>query len=211
MKVFLTKYLLLISLVICFQSCNTPQYLMPLKEGRKTTISEQNFKAPFQDNFKSMVFKTNLAYGEKFDFGGLLALKQMKPGNYRAIFMTMSGSTLFDFEFGSQGFVVHKLLKAMDKKLLLKIIEQDFFLLLANNIPGKKGIVFRKEKQRLIKTKINNKTLYFLQEKDLLLTKVHQGKSVTITLSDFLENLPGSIDIQHHNFPLNMRLKRIKK
>ena len=135
----------------------------------------------------------------------------MKPGNYRAIFMTMSGSTLFDFEFGSQGFVVHKLLKAMDKKLLLKIIEQDFFLLLANNIPGKKGIVFRKEKQRLIKTKINNKTLYFLQEKDLLLTKVHQGKSVTITLSDFLENLPGSIDIQHHNFPLNMRLKRIKK
>jgi hypothetical protein len=211
MKVFLTKSLLLISLVICLQSCNTPKHLLPLKDGQNTTLSEQNFKAPFQDNFKSMVFKTNLTYGEKLDFGGLLALKQMKAGNYRAIFMTMSGSTLFDFEFGEQGFVVHKLLKSMNKKLLLKIIEQDFFMLLANNIPGKKGIVFRKEKQTIIKTKINNKIHYFLQQKNHLLTEVHQGKNVTLTLSEFQKSMPGSINIQHHNFPLNMHLKLIKK
>ena len=142
MKIFLTKFLLLISLTIVVQSCSAPRHLLPLKEGQKNILSNQNFKAPFRDNFKTMVFKTNIAYGSKFEFGGMLALKQMRPRNYRVIFMTMSGSTLFDFEFVEQGFIIHKLLKAMDKKIFLKIINQDYSMLLANNIFGKKCIVF---------------------------------------------------------------------
>lgn len=210
MQVSLIKFLLLISFVITLQSC-APKHLLPLKNGERAVLTEKNFKPTFKDNFKSMVFKTNLSYGDKFDFGGMLAFKQLSEGTYRAIFMAMSGSKIFDFEFGKNGFVVHSIIETFNRKILLKVIEQDFNLLLANNIIGNKSTIFGKgnkiHPKTVIKTKGNQ---YYVQGRHNRLTEIHKGRKVSIDISQYLVKSPKSIKIQHHNFPLTLKLKLIK-
>lgn len=214
MRVSLTKRLLLISCCIFFASCTTPKHLLPLSKGKTTTLSKDNFKPIFKDNFKSFLFKTTLTYGDKLEQGGLLALKQLSEGNYRTIFMTKFGMTLFDFEFGDNGFIVHKVLEQMDRKIFLKIIEQDMEMLLSRGILGNQAIEFEKgeapKKKLVFKTKLNKKTHFFVQEKHKKITEIHQNRAVTILLSKYIAKIPRSIHIQHHKIPLTMKLTLLK-
>jgi len=214
MQLYLTKLLLLISLVFFIGSCSTPKHLKPLKGGEKTTLSKENFKPIFKGDFKSFLFKTTMSYSDKFELGGMLMLKQITVGNYRAVFMTKFGMTMFDFEFGDNGFVVHKALEQMDKKIFLKIIEQDFGMLLTRGILGNKATVFEKgklhKKEKIVKTKMDKKMHYFVQVRHNRLTEIHRGQKVSIELSKYIKNIPHSIDIQHHNMPLNMKMTLLK-
>lgn len=214
MQASLIKRLVLISCCVFFASCTTPKHLLPLSNGSTTTLSKDNFKPIFKGNFKSFLFKTTLSYGDKFTQGGLLALKQLSEGNYRTIFMTKFGMTLFDFEFGENGFVVHKALEQMKIKVFLKIIEQDIEMLLARGILGNKATRFEKgkllKKRVVFKTKLNKKNHFFVQERHRKITEIHQNRAVSILLSKYIANIPRSIDIQHHNIPLNMKLTLLK-
>ncbi|MFT5648091.1 MAG: hypothetical protein ACI976_002787 [Aureispira sp.] len=214
MQISLTRFLILISGCFFFASCTTPKYLLPLPEGNVITLSKDNFKPIFKDNFKSFLFKSTLTYGDKFQQGGLLAIKQLSEGNYRTILMTSFGMTLFDFEFGNNGFVVHKVLEQMDRKLLLKIIEQDIEMLLSRDILGNKAIEFKRgqypKEKIVLKTKLNGKAHFFIQEGQQKTTVIHQKRAVTVRLSEYLANIPRSIDIQHHNIPLSIKLTLLK-
>lgn len=195
-------------------SCSVPKNLAPLGKGKVVELNEANFKPIFKDNFKSFLFKTKMSYGDKFELGGMLMLKQLSEGNFRTIFMTKFGMTLFDFEFGKNGFVVHKALEQLDKKIFLKIIEEDIEMLLMRGILGNSATIFEKEqaspKKRVIKTQMNKKTHYFVQEKGLHFTQIHRGKSVRMTLSNNIASIPRKIEIQHHNIPLTMDLVLLK-
>ena len=214
MQASLTKLLILISVCFFFASCTTPKHLLPLSKGNATTLSEDNFKPIFKDNFKSFLFKTTLTYGDKLELGGLLALKQLSEGNYRTIFLTKFGMTLFDFEFGDNGFIVHKVLEQMDRKIFLKIIEQDMEMLLSRGILGNKATAFKKgeaTKEKVVfKTKWNKKTHFFVQEDQHKITEIHQNRAVSILFSKYIAKIPRSIDIQHHNIPLSMKLILLK-
>jgi hypothetical protein len=214
MQLYLTKLLLSISLVFFIGSCSTPKHLKPLKSGEKTTLSKDNFNPIFKGDFKSFLFKTTMSYSDKFELGGMLMLKQITVGNYRAIFMTKFGMTMFDFEFGNSGFVVHKALEQMDKKIFLQIIEQDFGMLLTPGILGDKATIFKKEKapkkKKVVKIKMDKKTYYFVQGGDNQFTEIHRGQKVSIKLGKYIKKIPHSIDIQHHNMPLNMKLTLLK-
>lgn len=214
MQASLTKRLLLISTCFFLASCNTPKHLLPLSKGNVTTLSKDNFRPIFKDKFKSFLFKTTLTYGDKLQQGGLLALKQLSEGNYRTIFMTKFGMTLFDFEFGENGFIVHKVLEQMDRKIFLKIIEQDLEMLLSRGVLGNKAKIFEKEsapkKKVVLKTKLNKKAHFFVQEGAYKITEIHQNRAVSILLSKYIAKIPRSIDIQHHNIPLTMKLTLLK-
>ena len=214
MQVFLTKRLVLISWLVFLGSCTVPKHLSPLTKGEKTSLSEENFKPIFKGDFKSFLFKTTMAYSDKFELGGMLMLKQVSAGNYRAVFMTKFGMTIFDFEFGDRGFVVHKAFEQMNKKIFLKIIEQDFGMLLSRGILGNRATVFEQgtldKKKRVFKTKMNKKIHYFVQEKAHELTEIHRGQAVSINLSKYVANIPHSINIQHHKIPLSMKLMLLK-
>lgn len=214
MQVSLTKLLILISACFFFAGCTTPKHLLPLSKGKVSILSKDNFSPIFKDKFKSFLFKTTLSYGDKFEQGGLLALKQLSEGNYRTIFMTKFGMTLFDFEFGDNGFVVHKVFEQLDRKILLKIIEQDMEMLLSRNVLGNKAVLFEKNqapnKKVIFKTKLNKKTHFFVQEKKHKITEIHQNRAVSILLSKYIAKIPRSINIQHHNIPLKMKLILLK-
>jgi hypothetical protein len=179
-----------------------------------TILSKEKFKPIFKDKFKSFLFKTTLSYGDKFEQGGLLALKQLSEGNYRTIFMTKFGMTLFDFEFGDNGFIVHKIFEQLDRKILLKIIEQDMEMLLSRGVLDNTATQFEKgqspDKKIIFKTKLNKKTHFFVQEEKHKITEIHQNRAVTILVSKYIANIPHSIDIQHHKIPLTMKLTLLK-
>ncbi len=214
MKIFQTKLLLLTSLIIFFGSCGVPKHLNPLKKGEKSILSEGNFRPVFKGDFKSFLFKTTLTYGSKLEFGGMLMLKQVSADNYRVIFMTKFGMTMFDFEFGNRGFVVHKAFEQLNKKIFLKILKQDIGMLLSRDILGNQALVFEKGKfpknKKVLKIKMNKKTHYFVQENLKRLNEIHRGQAVSIKLSGYIANVPRSIDIQHHNIPLRMKLTLLK-
>jgi len=215
MQAFLTRFLLLISIAIFWSACATPKHLLPLKNGQKTRLSNKNFKPTFKGEFRSMLFKATITYSDKFDFSGMLALKQMSEGNYRAVFMAMSGSTIFDFEFGKNKFVVHKIIRAFNRKILLKIIEKDFSMFLANNILGSKATIYQKgrllHRKKIIKTKNKGKRYFFVQGRHNRLVEIHQGRKVSIDLSHYLIKVPRKINIQHHKIPLQLKLLLIKR
>lgn len=214
MQASLTKLLILISSCVFFASCTTPKHLVPLSKGKTSTLTKENFSPIFKDKFKSFLFKTTLSYGDKFEQGGLLALKQLSEGNYRTIFMTKFGMTLFDFEFGDNGFIVHKVLEQMDRKVFLKIIEQDMEMLLSRGVLGNQATRFEKGQSPnetvVFKTKLNKKTHFFVQEEKNKITEIHQNRAVSILLSKYVAKIPRSIDIQHHNIPLTMKLILLK-
>lgn len=214
MQASLTKLLISISVCFFFASCSAPKHLLPLSKGNAITLSKDNFKPIFKDNFKSFIFKTTLSYGDKLEQGGLLALKQLSEGNYRTIFMTKFGMTLFDFEFGDNGFIVHKVLEQMDRKIFLIIIEQDMEMLLSRGVLGNKALQFEKDqspnKKMVFKTKLNKKTHFFVQEQKDKITEIHKNRAVSILLSNYIAKIPRSIHIQHHNIPLTMKLTLLK-
>lgn len=196
-------------LLLILSSC-APSALNPLGKGKKTVVTESDFKSIFKDDFNSFLFKTTMSYSDKFELGGMLMFKQLSEGNYRAVLMTKFGMTLFDFEFGKNGFVVHKSLEQMKNKMFLKIIEQDFEMLLARGVLGSTAMIFEKENQQIIKTKINKKTVYLVQEKPQKLTEIHQDNKVKISISKYIGGTPHDIDIQHKDLPLKLSLFLMK-
>ncbi|MDC0231032.1 hypothetical protein OAK19_03630 [Aureispira] len=214
MKIFQTKPLLLISIFVFLASCSAPRHLSPLTKGEKHILSKKNFNPIFKGDFNSFLFKTTLNYGNKLEIGGMLMLKQVSADNYRVIFMTKFGMTMFDFEFGNKGFVVHKAFEQLNKKIFLKILKQDIGMLLSRDVLNKQAVIFSKTmsptNKKVLKIKMNKKTHYFVQGKSNRLNEIHRGKAVSIKLSRYIANIPRSIDIQHHNIPLKMKLTLLK-
>lgn len=204
-----SPFFLLLALILLLHSCSVPQQLFPLGKGKKTTLTEAEFKPIFKDDFKSFLFKSTMSYSDKFELGGMLMIKQLSEGNYRTVFMAKFGMTLFDFEFGTNGFIVHKTLEQMDNKMFLKIIEQDIEMLLLRNVLGQSATIFEKEKGQIIQTKIGKKTHFLVQEKSHL-TEIYQGKKVHIQLSKYVGKIPHDIDIKHSDIPLKMNLFLLK-
>lgn len=203
---FLTRCLGLISLWL-YVGCTVPRGFTPLGNGHQVTLAAEHLRPPFDAATTSLVFKSTFGYGKKFQQSGLLALKQMEAGTYRAVFMTTFGSTLFDLEFGEAGMTVHRSLELLNRPLLLKVLEQDLELLLSRNVLG----------QAAIQHNAKTGTIYRLQQRPIYyqmsgeqLVGIHRGRAVSIRLSDYQDEAPQHIDIEHYDLPLRLALNRIK-
>lgn len=222
MQKFLIIFSLLISIFL-LQNCSIPKAIKPLKTGVQKEITTDDFiptfhnnnlksklkKLLFQKRAKSLLFKSNLSYGDKFDLGGLLAIKEVSEGNYRTIFMTIGGATLLDFEFGKKGFIVHKTLKVFNKKIFLKILEQDLAMLLAKDVLSNQGTIYGKEQGDILVSKSYQKTYFQIHKKIKKPTKIYKAKRVTISI-EYRSKNPKNILIEHHKIPLKIKLRLIR-
>lgn len=208
------RFLAFISSWCFLVACQTPKALRPLEQGEALTVSKEEFKPVFKDKATSFLFKTTLTFGKKIQQGGILALKKSSDQHYRAIFMTKFGLTLFDFEFGAQGFVVHKALEQLNKPILLQVIRQDLELLLARDILGQSAKAFDQghllDRERILKVRQKGKPLFYVQDLHQRLTAIYRARAVSIQLSEYVSEVPRSIDIQHHNVPLRLELRFLK-
>lgn len=196
------------SLIVLFLGC-TPY---PKKLGY--TPSKTESKTPgnlyFSDFQKDYIYKANISAFNN-QFSGILIIKRIDENKHRIAFTTELGNTIFDFSISDESFEVNHILRKMDRKLLLNVLEKDFRTLIKENISSTE--TYKKENTKLLKTKIDSKYHYYNFEKDTLKSIARVGsqkEKVVITFSEISKNLARHIQILHKNIKLTISLQAIK-
>lgn len=183
----------------------------PKKNGFESvkTIQKETLNPYFSDVSKDYVYKAKI---EAFDktFGGLFIVKKLGPIHHRVVFTTEMDNTIFDFTFQGDDFRANRILKEMDRKILISILKRDFKTLIAENPPVLQ--TFKNKEDIVYATKILSKKHYFYQTDGSLkkITRVGSGKEkINFMFSEIEGDLAGKIEILHKTFPLNITLNRI--
>lgn len=183
----------------------------PKKNGFQSveTIQKETLNPYFSDASKDYVYKAKI---EAFDktFGGLFIVKKLGPSHHRVVFTTEIGNTLFDFTFQEDDFKVNRILKEMDRQLLVNILKRDFKTLLEAHPKVLK--TFKDKEDMVYATKIGSKKHYFYHTDDSLqkLARTGSGKEKAVFIfSKIEEALAGKIEIVHKTFPLTITLNGI--
>jgi len=85
--------------------------------------------AVFDSSFEKALFKGSLDIS-KHHLTGLFFLKRVSGNSVRIVFSNEMGMTFFDFEFKGEDFIVHYCFPSLKRASLLKILKNDFRLLL---------------------------------------------------------------------------------
>ena len=183
----------------------------PKKNGFEPVeiIQKETLNPYFSDVSKDYVYKAKI---EAFDntFGGLFIAKKLGPTHHRIVFTTELGNTLCDFTFQGDEFKVNRILKEMDRKLLIRILKRDFKALLEEH--PKVLQTFKDKEDIIYAAKILSKKHYFYQKEGQLnkIARVGSGKEKMVLLFSQIEaDLAGKIQILHKTFPLTITLNGI--
>lgn len=199
---------LLISITVLLVGCASypkKQKLAVLDTG-KQALSIPYFSNPETD----YVYKAGI---DVFDnhFSGLLIVKKTDENTHRVVFTTEMGSKIFDFSFQGNLFTINYIQDDLNRKLLLKILEQDFRTLVCENPTIAKGYTL--ENNSVLEGNINGETHYFYLDGTGQLVKTvfpKKGKaSITYSFSKINSDIAREIIINHQSFNLKIILKSI--
>jgi hypothetical protein len=149
---------------------------------------------------------------------GLLLIKKMPDSSSRVVFTNEAGFKFLDFEFGRSGeFKVHHVIEQLNKKVVIRLLEKDFGLLLA--LPFKGMPLWKSwEKGAEIYHGVtkNKETHYFITDKDcssLLRVESASGQKKMVSLLFYGpdQELPDSVKLQHHTFDMQIGLRKINR
>src|SRR5688572_22938939 len=135
---------------------------------------------------------------------GLLLIKEMPDRSTRIVFTNEAGIKFLDFEFPEKnGFKVHHILKQMDKKPVIRLLQNDFSLLLGIPFRVNDWKSWKKENEIFFGASQKNETAYFITDKDCAsLQRVELGskrkRKVSLTFFGKDRQQPDSIHLQHH-------------
>lgn len=196
------------SLFLLLFSCSS----YPKKMGyQPTALDTLEIMNPYFSNVqKDYVYKANIIVFEN-KFGGILVLKKLADQTHRIAFTTELGNTIFDFTLSATDFKVNRILKEMDRKILLSILEQDFRSLIQEEIVPLN--TYTKNDSELTKTKIGSKTHFYTFKNDILtnITRVgNEKEKVVITFSEIDDRVARQIVISHKTMKLTISLQAIK-
>ena len=147
---------------------------------------------------------------------GLLFIKQQPGGLYRIVFTNEFGVTFFDFEFGPNGhFVVRDIIDKLDRKPVIITFRKDFQLLLGLSFQGDvQGWHLGGENYYGVPQK--KEVAYFITDAECAsLQRLELGSKrkskVTERLFGARSAAPDSVQILHHTFAMEIRLKKFVK
>lgn len=145
---------------------------------------------------------------------GLLLIKHMPDSSSRVVFTNEAGVKFLDFEYAANGnFKVYHILEQLNKKAVVKLLRNDFKLILGLPFQNSKVLAFQAGNEVYNKVSEGSKSHYFVTEKGCLsLNRIESGSSrkrVT-TLKLFGDaSEPDSLHLQHHTFAMKMTLKKL--
>jgi hypothetical protein len=148
---------------------------------------------------------------------GLLLIKKMPDSSTRMVFSNEMGFTFFDFEFAADGsFKVYSIIKKMNKRSVIKTLQQDFELVLMNRMDNSTATV-----------KTDNGLIYFIfpQKKGynyyitnadgtelVRMEKASNKKTIVeAVMKNYINGIPDTIGISHKTFEFNIGLKQIER
>lgn len=151
-------------------------------------------------------------------FSGLLMIKQAAPGEYRMVFASYFGLSLFDFTLSRDTFIVNSCIEPLKKEHILALFRKDFTLLLRLN--QTENSIFEKfkceEKDCLyfVYRQKNGKEIseYCVDETGNIRSIV-SGKGVRgvkMSGSEFTASHPRIVRIDHPLLKLRFMLEKVK-
>ncbi len=164
----------------------------------------------FSNTKKDYVYKAKIDAFNK-SFGGLFIVKKLGERHHRIAFTTEIGNTIFDFTFKGNDFKVNRVLKELDKKVLLNILKRDFKALIQEKSRVKNS--FKLAQDTVLQTDILSKKHYFYYNNGQLhkIARVDRNKEkVEFKFTRIEEQFAKEIEIAHHNFKLHIALKALK-
>ncbi len=192
-----------------FISCSLPT----TKGYLERSVSKKNIENNYFSNEK-----TDYIYKAKIDiynkrFGGLLIIKKTGIDEYRVVFTTEFGNKIFDFVIRNGSFKMNYVLDELNKKIILKTLQDDFYILVKQfNRVSKQ---FDSTKEIVFKTNYNKDYdlyYFYLKENNQLFKIVKSNKQKEQVIFDLLEfnnDIGTKIDISHQNFKLKIHLNYI--
>jgi hypothetical protein len=157
------------------------------------------------------IYKTALsAYGR--DISGIVIIKRIGNDVHRVVFTTEFGNRLFDFEISQDHFKVNYILEDLDRKIILKVLEQDFRLLLQERF--KVDATFINDKHTVLKSIADDRLnyIYLSKNEEKYVQLIHASKrkeKLSITFTSENDIFADTIVIQHADIKLRIELIRI--
>ena len=148
---------------------------------------------------------------------GLLLIKNMPDSSKRVVFTNEAGVTFFDFGFSGDGsFVIHAIVKKLNKKPVVQTLRKDFELILA--LPFRSGSYqsWIDGEEVFFGVKQKKQTAYFIISKDCSsLHRLEWGdarkRKVTVQLIGSGYPAPDKFELIHHTFDMRISLTRFQK
>ncbi|MDB2606338.1 hypothetical protein N9Y48_01030 [Zobellia sp.] len=184
----------------------------PVQNGFDSAANslEETSNLYFSNTKKDYVYKAKIDAFNK-SFGGIFIVKKLGEDHHRIAFTTEIGNTIFDFTFEGNDFKVNRILKELDKKVLITILKRDFKALIQEHSKVKNQ--FSLQNQTVLQTDILSKKHYFYYSKGQLqkILRVDNNKEkVAFSFTNIEQQFAKEIEIAHHNFKLHIALKALK-
>lgn len=196
-----------IALLFVVFSCSKP-VTEGLRQEKSEAVTIQN--PYFSNPEKDYVYKAQMeAYGR--NFGGILIVKKINTHHHRLVMTTEFGSKLLDFEFKDDEFIKNFVIPDLDRKFIIKILKNDFRLLIKEDILATKQ--FEKEDNRIFQEEEGNRKNFYFFSKDTenlnqIVHATRRKEKVTIDFSPESKEIADRIYIKHHSIKLEINLKK---
>ncbi|GAB5474049.1 MAG: hypothetical protein Mars2KO_21480 [Maribacter sp.] len=183
----------------------------PKKKGFTPTSPTADHSANpyFSDQTKDYVYKANIKAFNR-SFGGIFIVKKVGANHHRIVFTTELGNKIFDFTFKEDLFEVNHVAKELNRKPLLKILKNDFRVLVTETALMEKS--FTGNETILNQARVGKQKHFYFNNKvglqKIIKVKNEKGK-VEVIFSEISDDFAKHIQILHQNLDLDITLKAI--
>jgi len=207
----LIKTLLQISsLVFLLVSCKS--FVPPNAEliESELTVVENNY---FSDPAKDYVYRAKIeAYGN--EFGGIFILKKIEDDLHRIVLTTDFGFKMLDVNISQTTFEINFITGQLDRKIILKTLEQDFKTLLKPSFEVNE--TFETTRSLIYKAKDGNINYFIFKNKETeLLEKIlkttRTKEKVNFGFEGKNNTFADSINVNHKDLNLDIYLTQFNK
>ena len=203
------RFLLISSFAALFLSSCSSALLAGFQQQTSNTKS---FTSGYFANAETdYIYKAALsAYGH--DLSGILIIKQIEDKAHRVVFTTEFGNRLFDFEISQDHFKVNYILEDLNRKIILKILEQDFRLMLQADFTI--DAMYADGKFNVMKSAVSDRNNYLYLRKDdgryaRLMHATKRKEKLSIYFTSENDIFADTILIQHADIKLRIVLNRL--
>ncbi|GAB0156371.1 hypothetical protein CHRYSEOSP005_16350 [Chryseobacterium sp. Alg-005] len=188
-------------------SCKTFQLTDATPVSNAETVVENLYFSSGED----YVYKCQIDI-YKNHVSGILIIKKLNETTHRVALTSDFGNKLIDFEISDQDFKVNYVIPDLDKKMVINFLRNDFQQLLKRQYPVSKSFENNQSKIYLSKTDKKACYLFFNKQNGLLNTIIYtknNKEKIDFTFEAKKHIFADSIDLQHKDFKINIKLVQI--
>ncbi|PLX10412.1 MAG: hypothetical protein C0597_16770 [Marinilabiliales bacterium] len=205
------KFLLIFVLLI--GSCSAPYKKLPRTELDVSESKNIPYALPYSS--KALIFKADINF-YKNNVSGLLIIKKIDENIYRIALTTQFGLKIFDFELNHGDLKVEYCAEYLSKKVILNTLQNDFnLLLMQNKIESIYNYKLEDQNKSVWQLNSGNLNYSYIQDTDSqkivnMSFRKQNSEKISVRLHAYKGDIPGEINLEHHNIKLNMNLKLIQ-